>query len=382
MIKKLYSVVVVSILLLFNSCDDQGELVEISQEKFRIVENIQDLSNNSYLKKLPYITINVENNSIILINLLDNEALAEFFVEADVRIFDIQQFPSGHYAVLTMAGMEMHGTEGFSWGGEMELTLMLLFLDEELNLVQEFEITDEQLMMGLFVTTLTYSDDRLKIYYAYNSSIYFYDASSQETTLITELDEGLFPLNLRLTSMNQLVFLADNLESSTDIYYGVIDLETKNTQYFSTDLPVSDMVVQGSYLLLTENPPPAFQGENPRSEVIVFNLITGDQRIIQLEGYESMNAVVVDDHYILTGSHEKIRLYELTTNDILLDIEPTVEMIRIDSKINTEGELVEGIYPVIHTFLAVDDGLYAIVFDIGDGTETFHVEFIEAWKRE
>jgi len=133
-------------------------------------------------------------------------------------------------------------------------------------------------------------------------------------------------------------------------------------------------MVQGNYLLLTENPPPAFQGGVPHGKVIIFNLETGEERVLQLEGYESMNAIVIGDRYVLTGTYEHIRLYDIQTNDIVLERQPSVEMVSIESEIGANGELIEGVYPGIHAFLAINNYLYAVIFDIGDGT--LHVELI------
>ena len=229
---------------------------------------------------------------------------------------------------------------------------------------------DEQLISAsLLSVAISYEQDRLKIYYPVGNHIYSYDVNSHEVNLIREIDEMFFLTNLEIVSHRQLAFLSENLDCTEQKYFGVVNLESGEAQSQQLDFPVSKMIIQGSYLLLTENTPPAFWGGILRGEVIVFNFITGESYIIKLEGYESANAIVIDNRYILTGTHELIRLYDIQTNELILERQPSIEMIHIESTVSEEG-----IYPHIHTFLLVSPGLYAIVFDTGDGS--FHVEFV------
>jgi len=380
---KLKKIVLISLLvILLSGCRTNHELTEENPVTTPLTTNDVEMSDDLSPDVLPYIIVDQEANSIVLIDLLTNERLADFSVEEDEMVLGFYSFPDHHYNVLVMADIDRDEEGGFalSFGGDSDenRTLTFLVLDASLNPIQTFEITDEQLFFGIWNAAVVFVDEEILVYYhdfMFGSGLYVYNVNTNSRSLVMEVENGLFLGKIQSTSLpDHLAFQGGRLDDEIHTYYGVIDLESGRIQYSQTDLPTSMMMVQGNYLLLTENPPAAFQRGVPRSEVVVFNLVTGEERILQLEGYESMNAIVIGDRYVLTGTYEQIRLYDIQTNDMVLERQPSVEMVRIESEMDADGELIEGVYPSIHMFLAINNYLYAVIFDIGDGT--LHVELI------
>lgn len=335
------------------------------------------------LSEISHLVLSENKDTLFLVDVLTNEIVNEFWVEGDHLIVSTQTFPGGYYGAFIMDGMEIvRDDEGFlvSWGSSStdNLSLSLWLFDADLHVGDRFEITDESLFFEWSRSTVLWIDGAPLIYYhdsMLGEGLYVYHATTNSRELVMEMENGFLINQLQPTSMPDLLaFYGSRLGDEIHTYYGVINLETQHMKYAQTDLPVSGMVVQGNYLLLTENPPPSVQGGVSRGEVVLFNLTTGEDRIIQLDPHESRGAMVIGDRYVLTGSHEWIRLYDIETNSVRLEHPPSVEMIRIKSEINASGEHVEGTYPHIHTFLAIEAGLYAVIFDGGDGT--LHAELI------
>jgi len=349
-------------------CQSSNEFPEetspISQNKN---SNLADAREVAYPESLLHVVNENIENRLTLIDLLTNEVLNEFDILVDQEVLTIQKLINGYYGILLIEGIEI-GDGWFTIHSDMDLLLTLLVLDGKLNLVQSVEITDEYLISdGLFSVSISNEQESLKIYYLSGNRIYYYDVNTRQTNLVSELDEMYLLLNLEVISHNYIAFLGEHVNNPSLKYFGVINLETGEIQSHQLDFPALELIVQGHYLLLTENVPPAFAGGVPNGDVVVFNFISGEYNIIQLESYESTQAIVVDNRYVLTGSHKIIRLYDIVSNELVLEQELTIEM-----TINEETQQ----YPHIHEFLAISERLYAVVFDLGSEVEAFHVEFV------
>jgi len=344
-------------------------------------EGLGDIADSVDVDSLPLIMI--DEDHLILIDALTNEVLAEFVPEKNLVFLDVQQLANDIFGFSSVPYLE--AGDGFyrietddgiftilADGTLVEFQSYFFLLDQSFNLVREFRLTDEN------ATTLsnyvTWNDDQLKIYYSLENRIYVYNVNQSETVFMTEIEDSFRLQRIELINENQVAFLASHWDNTNYTYYGVIDLDTGETRYSNTDFPVREMVVNGEYLLLTENIPPQIgvpQDElSSRGEVILFNSRTGEDSVFQLERLESRLATVIGNRYVLTGSHEHIRLYSIETNEIVLERQPEKEMILIESF----DEDIEGIHPHIYTFLSLGDGIYAVVFN--DGHDIFHVEWI------
>jgi len=368
--KKTYWITIILTLLL-SACSQRDD----SMTKINLAQNVSEVLNEISLITLPYIKIPYRENRVTLVDLLTNETLVEFNIDNDVTMHSVQRLTNNHYGIFTVPKIEgsdsivmVGGDDGVFFiapdGSLIEAKSSFLLLDADLNLIQEFEISDKQLILGLSESTISHTDGHLVIYYAFNNNIYVYDLNDHETTLVAILEETALISQLELIIGDQLAFSGSSWENHRATYYGVINLETGETSLLRTDFPVTSMVVSEHYLVFPKN-----TNSISSSEIVLFNLTTEEERMFQLERYESMNATVIAGRYVLTGTYAHIRVYDIETNKIMLDAVPSKEMARIEANHD-----VEEIIPGIETFLRIYDGLYAVVFSVGDGT--FHVDLI------
>ena len=394
-VKKIKALGLIAVMLILVACNNEnysyneveGQGILATEEDRgipQIVESFEAVQDEYDLNEFISVGGNKFGNGISLVDLFTGEIIAEaqFLFEEDQMVREIHEFPDGTYGAFVLSGVDITRDEdgtiaGASWGSDVDLTFFLF--DSELNLMQEFAITEERVAWALWGAVVRFVNGEVVIYYhdrVWGEGLYVYNVMTHSRDYIEiDIDEEIFIDQLYATALpNQFAFLGNRINDETHKYYGVIDVETGLVQYSRTDFSVGSMVVNGSYLLLTENPPPAFLGGVPESKVIVFNLITGEERFVQLASYESLYAIVIADRYVLTGSWERIRLYDIQTNELVLDRQPAVEMIRVYSEIDADGEHVDGVYPHIRQFLTISEGLYGVLFDTGDGTP--HVEFI------
>lgn len=339
------------------------------------------------LETFPYMMQGLEN--LLLFDALDNELLNEFILpEEDMVVWGMFQIKNGYKGILGITGV-IDGSLSFPFPEDSNITMSLYILDDELNLIDEFEITDERLMMHLHGSAIVHDNGNWLIYYAggwdvnldrISRNIYVYDTKNNETSLFFELDEGILPSNVQFISTNQLGFNAGTGEEGSSIlYYGMIHLETKALQLFELDALgfQSGTVVHDHYVLFPAILTPDFQGE-----IIVLDLRTGNYRKIQLDDYESTAAQIIGNgRFILTRNSDwetgeiRIRVYDVDTVDILFQNDTLISDLGLQ-----ESEEI-----VFTEYVMIEEGLYAIVNGIsvvagraGFRVEDlrFHVDFI------
>jgi len=391
-LKKIKILGLAVVLVILVGCEGNNGLVDSVQEDGmpvieenrgtpQVVENIEDFQKEDE----PYDYLRAYRNfdGIVLRNLLTDEVVAEitFSLEEDQAVQEVYEFANGYYGALMIDGVDILRDEdgelvGMSWTGEGNATFFLF--DSELNLIDEFEITSDNVNRA-WSNVIVFEGNEILIYYYDNweSGLYVYNLMTNLTIRVEiDLDKEIFVSQLHQTDIpNQLAFVGTRTNDEFHTYLGVMDLETGHVQYKRTDFQYNHIVISGNYFLLTERVQPAFMGGVPEGKAMIVNMLTGQEHLLQVEGYESMRGMVIANRYFLTGSHEHIRLYDIVTNEMVLEREPSVQLLpRVESTIGANGEHIEGVYPGIQEFFKLRQGLYAVVFDIGDGTQ--HMEFI------
>ena len=369
----------------YDNDDNIGERGTLPTEQQRgtpqIIEDIEDIQTEDEIDE--YLRIYRDFDRIALRSLLTDEVVTEFTfsLEEDQVVRDVYEFANGYYGALIVGGFDISRNEegeviGWSFFGEGDA--MFFLFDSELNLVEEYEVTNDDLVSS-WSTVVTFENSEILIYYfdKWESGLYVYNLMTHTTTQIQiDLDEDILINQLQHTVVsNQLAFIGSRINDEANLYLGMIDLETNQVQYTRTDFDPNEVIISGNYFLLTEGVPPAFMGGVPEGKAMIINMLTGEEYLLRVDGYESMRGMVAANRYFLTGSHERIRLYDIATNEMVLEREPSVEMLPyVPSSIGPNGEHIEGVIPHIREFIAVRTGLYVVVFDIGDGTT--HLEWI------
>ena len=346
--------VIIGILVACNNV----ETISVSTVDVQLLEEMYATN----LDTVPFIVDSFDRGSLLMFDLLTNEIVTEFNAPQDVQLTNVQQIGTNYYGVFGLIGFD--GGMTLYGEGSINVDMIFFLLDKQLNLVEEFEITDSRLIINYFRSSIWYEDGKLSFFYSFWNNIYTYCANTHETSILIEMYEEYSPHTLELVGGYQLAFIANRIDDEISTHYGLIDLETKEVQmFFEQNFRSVGLNVYGNYIVINENI--AFS-DDFRSQIIVINASTSESSLIQLEGYESQNARLVHDgHFILTrhtewlitGSYHRIRLYNLGTMEVVLE---------------HEMEFKEDI--IIADFLAVDEGVYA--FMIGTGNQ-FKIESLE-----
>jgi len=310
-------------------------------------------------------------NRIMLIDLLTGNILAES-EDIDYLLFEITSLQNGYWGVWGRGSEPEEGWNLENWHFWEESEVYFLVFNRILELVEQFEITDAELLWQRNHATFNYQNRSLVFYFNDWSvwgeeGIYQYNATNHEKTLRVKNNEFYF-WNLQHIDESRILFIGSRMNVQTHYYYGMIHLDTGEIQYNSMNFQPKAIIIEGNYALITEHPAGFLQGDdigfNYRGEVAIFNLKAEESRIIQLEGAESGNALVVNDRYILTGNCMTIRLYDINTGKVVRE----ESILRVPG---LEGCLEE-IFPFIYKYLVINDAQFAVVFQVSE--DEFHTE--------
>jgi len=342
------------------------------------VEN--DNSMNDYSLSPSYTIshpIHSENsNQLLLIDILTNNVLVES-EEFGYVLLEVFPLSNGYWGAFGRGSEPEEGWDLDDWLLWEEADVKFFVFNESLELVEQFEITDPELLQQRNRATFNYESGNLVFYFNDWSvwgeeGIYQYNATSHEKTLVLKNNEFSF-WNLQHIDESQLLFTGSRMGVETHYYYGTIHLSTGEIQYNSINFQPEAIIIEGNYALITEHPTGFLQGDaigfSYRSEVAVLNLKTGESRVVQLEDEESRQAIVVNDTYILTGNCMVIRLYDINTGEIVRE-----------QQVSNFPELercLEEVFPFVYKYRIVNDAQFAVVFQTAEGvfhTEVFSIE--------
>ena len=345
MIRKAGFIIIIITISFLVACND-----DISPSNDYFV-NVQWLNNGNDLDldNIPFLVSDFETGGTFLVDLLTNDVMAEFSID-NVRLFGVSQLSMKYYSAFGLSGIEEDNLSFTITDLDIPyLELSLFILDDMLNIIEEIEITDSALIMTNHIAAVSYEQDRLLIYYPDWQCIYVYNVNEQVSTRVVSMEEDIFLNQVRVISANELAFTARGFDDDVNFYYGLINLETLEIQlFYEAHFHQHQMIVYGYNLILTDD---------SRSEIIVLNLLTRENRIIQLDNNESQNVKLVGDgRFILTRygrwhptHYSRIRLYDIETLEILLEHEITAD----DLGVSEEILLLE--------FIEIDKGVYGIV---------------------
>jgi len=358
-----------------------GQRVDETVGTPQIIEDMEDLDDEIDNRLLQLWR---EFDGIALVDLATGETVAEniFAIEDDQVVENVFEFAEGYYGAIVIDGVDINkDADGNVWGWSStgEGGAVFFLFDSELNILEETRITDERLAQTWSRIAKLQDGDVIMYYFdtGWEAGLYSYNLTTHETTLLDiGLDEDIWISRLVLTETpNQLAFIGSRINDENHIYLGTINLENNSIQHTHTAFQYNEVIISGNFFILTESFMPVFMGGTPQGEMMLINMTTHEQYLLQVGTDESLRGMVVANRYLLTGTHEQIRLYDIATNEIVLERQPAAEMLPlVESSIGPNGENIDGVYPHIREFLRLRQDVYAVVFDIGDGT--LHTEFI------
>jgi len=369
MIKKITLLLGIPVLLLaLVSCDGNQSIVGIRQEAQTMDEMIVEFS----LETIPVIRRYTDGpgeerrTGMTLTDLLTNEILEtlNFGAALNTPNIDLYELRLGYYGIYSP------GFGGTSFAEDGRMTFGIGDGDEWVDIppatfkifninsknFQESDVTDLQLILARyqsdFPLPVIYDDENFFMYYFIGNRIYTYNPLIHETSLVFEAEDDLRFNRIVLVDDERIAFLGQKIGSSYD-YYGVINLANDEIIYDYANFPESGLSVYGNHLLLSGS---WNEGVENTNEVIVFNLTTFESTLVQIDGSADLHETVgvIADRFVLVTTLDRIKAYDIATNQLVLDREPLIEL-RRDAEFFTR----------IFRFITVEEGLlYGIVFEI------------------
>ena len=352
MLKKVLCFLTLSSVVLLGCSDDQT-IAEYAGD-IRIIDNFEILE----LDDPQYLFFNGDKNMFQKHNIITGEIEATFQLSDEQLLLRSGQLGDASYEVFLLVGENANQFRD-SWDStDLEnLTVMVLILDEDLNVVSEFEVTEtDTVRLASLVgrSRALEKEDELLIYYESFGNFFVYNLRTNETIMIFEIEEPFWVSDFQLTPFNQLVFIKFDMDDDEmeTVYYGFIDLDTLKKEIFSTDRfdsPILD--VFEAYLLLHENYP---DDDAMPTEVLLLNLLTLESRIVLSTGYEIHDPVLISNGQLLFTSETtwypeieiRARLYDIKTSAVVF------ETLLVEPGALDEHEIIIGI-EIIDIYLGV-----------------------------
>ena len=292
-----------------------------------------------------------------LIDFSTGESRGTFMADGGGMIWNFFPFDNGYFGLVVEYGFEGGNTIGVDADGNFavsdgsgsensqdEAGLRFYILNDELTVVEDLEITNEELQdaMVRFGMDVVFEGGQLVIYYPtyWVRAAWGYDEHQSIRryhihTGITEdvfdiLDETLVLREVRRVMPERIAFTGGVLHNETGaLRYGFVDLTTGETTVFEESaFPINSndkLHVVGSTVLIREELAPPTMGVPSgvsvlRGEVVVFNVITGENHVMQLDGLESHWAVLsADGNYVITvcPSLSYLKKYEISSGQLV-----------------------------------------------------------------
>ena len=353
-----------------------------------------DPDNGSYL---PYYLV-WYGLEVALIDFTTGEKMGTFAVEEDVVLWNFFNLSNGYFALLVEHGLG-DGLSSIIWdeegnqtiidgsGNEInpdDINLRMLILNNELTIVDDLEITNEDLqdITVRFGMDVVYEEGQIVIYYVTDwwvqmlqdyeelQSIRRYNLHAGVTDELFKIsDTALLLEKVRRMTPEVIAFTGTALHSEIDaLRYGFINLTTGEIVVFEESaFPINSydrLHTSNSTVLIREELAPPTMGvwgapiSVLRGEVVVFNVSTRENRLIQLDGLESHWATLsLDGRYVVTvdPTFSYFRKYDISSGNLA-----------VEYAINMQGDRVREI-------TALPDGRYGIRIATEDGTIHFNL---------
>jgi len=338
------------------------------------------LSEISY--QTPHSDLFVYNHhSLVIRNLINNQTISKISHLPDhPAIFDFE-----NYYVVYFQGFRSTSTNDSGFWFHVVNTdnrvqtppSSVVILNTALEIIYEREITDFDFVMSTWLGnsfSVRLNKGNIYIYYTIGNSIRLYDVSTNESSIILDLNCDLRIDRFSLIDYEQIAFVGTR-RNSNYVYFGTINLNSKKINDFYVKFSRPYITVYENYMLIKED---WGQRSSLQNQIVAFNFTTNDFSIINV-GYEEslpVNSTVINNTYILTATSNVIRVYCIMTGEKVLDR---------SIKIEVESVYYSTLVPDPQFTTIIPGSVYAVVFDIIDPSSdvhgslisrTLHTEFI------
>jgi len=357
--------------MLLGCSDDQNEQISIVEGiEIRIIKDFEEIE----LESLYRTTYAFDSRSITLSNILTEEIRVSFEFEVHQYLGYSLQMLDNYYILELFIGDEAQIASGVI--SDMPFAIEFYILDESLNVVETFNVTEEDGMIFSWLLQshgrqLSLKNDEWLVYIMHHNwslgytvlEFYTYNLHTRELTLMAEIEDSNFTggsLQL-ISATNQLAFMLTHFigEMVSHVELGLMDLDTFETNiiYSTDDFNSAMMDVFGEYLVVFES---WADEETLESEVVLIHSLTGEVRNVLLIDYRTVwPSLTADGQFVFIGRTDwespdrstRVRLYDTQTGVVVF------EHMLIDRLNENEGFM----WLEFHN---IDENIYSISVDI------------------
>ena len=287
-----------------SSSNQTGDNPTISQQ-ITSEPSEQNTGNNDFLSpEYDYAT-----NELKLTNLSTGTTVSSYSFESAQTPLLMDKTSQGAIVMLSsQAATDMQNTGGITIisGNSSVETLYYWLFDDELNLVEQYELTDETLVNGLGGYVFAAAPDGQSLVYAEGSHLYQYTFATQKLTEITStMSEAVYYEGIAYSdSGTYLAFFGSLIDQEKDTAYGVINLDDGKSAVFSASgFSGSILAINGEYAAISDTVlPNSMGGVKQAGSVLFLDLAQMQGKEIHVDSNEEsgLAAVSEDGQYIVT----------------------------------------------------------------------------------
>lgn len=248
-------------------------------------------------------------NKLNLTDLSTGTVIASHSFENAQTVLLTDRTSQGYIVMLSSpTAADVKKTDGITIisGNDSAETLSYWLFDEKLNLIEQYELSDETLVNGIMGQVFSVAPDGKTLIYAEGSSLYQYTFATQKQEKISvSMNEEVYYEAIGYSdSGNYLAFYGSITGQEKDTAYGSVDLKNDTVAVFTaSDFSGSALTVNGEYAAVSDTVLPDSMGGPAKTGSILFIDLGQQQgKEIRVEsGEESgLAAVSKDGQYIVT----------------------------------------------------------------------------------
>lgn len=319
---------------------------ELNNHDDQFIAPESDVAANHFLQDF-WLTWGSSNDYVSLIAVTTGATVGYFAVDEQETIWQVFNFENGYFGLLVGdRGTAEEIAEGvfISTNHNQDEQLRYLVLNQALQVIADLPITDEGTYglayIGSWLGSYVYfTGTELLVYYPFTAiQAIWYDSVQgiRRFNATTGVTQNLVAITEPGLDLNQIVrvnaetiaFRGHRLNLYGQLEYGFINLTTGTMTLFSEpdfNANHDGLITRGEHVLIAEEFAPPTMGVAGglsvlRGEVLAFNVVTGVNRVISLDGLASFWATLsLDGRYVVTVDEQLayLRKYDVATGQLV-----------------------------------------------------------------
>lgn len=277
-------------------------------------------------------------NELCLRDLSSGTTVASYSFETTQTPLLTERINEGVIMLSSQSEPDIQNTNGgvVITGDNSAETLYYRQFDKEMNLLKQYDLTDETLVDDLLGYVLSVSPDGESLVYAVGSSLYRYTFATQKLEEITPvMSETVYYEAVHYSDSGKHLAFYGSMEGQEDATaYGTVNLDDGTAKVFTANnFSGTTLVVNGEYAAIADAVlPNSMGGAAATGNVLYLDLAKQEGKELRVESGEESGLVGVsaDGRYVITcaggdGSSGVVRAYQTGDGAKAVDQDYTME---------------------------------------------------------